>query len=124
MYFLNVSSFFLINLLTFRRILFLVFILIFINSCVNLSERINLHNYNDLFRVDIVTDNDFKIVTFQKITDPAADFVFYVEGDGRAFIDGYPTSNPTPFSNLTLNFMIQFFRFKNNRNTVPLKWHL
>ncbi len=45
----------------------------------------------------LVKGGDFWLVTYQKITDPLLPFVFYIEGDGKAFLNKYTLSdNPTP----------------------------
>jgi hypothetical protein len=49
------------------------------------------------FKKKLVKGGDFWITTYQKIEDPAKPFVFYIEGDGVAFVNRYKVShNPTP----------------------------
>lgn len=49
------------------------------------------------FEKVLVKGGDFWITTYQKITDPSKPYVFYIEGDGAAWLSKYKVShNPTP----------------------------
>ncbi len=49
------------------------------------------------FNRKLVKGGDFWITTYQKISNPYASYVFYIEGDGAAFNGKYQVShNPTP----------------------------
>ena len=48
-----------------------------------------------------ISTPEFKLATWQKITDTSADYRVYIEGDGYAFnAHGQPSSNPTPHGEL------------------------
>lgn len=56
------------------------------------------------FDEQLVKGGDFWITTYQKITDKTQPYVFYIEGDGRAFNGRYRNSNnPTPRSRLMID---------------------
>jgi len=47
---------------------------------------------------------EFWITTYQKIENKSAPYVFYIEGDGAAFVNKYRVSNnPTPRKQMLLN---------------------
>ena len=48
------------------------------------------------FEKQLVQGGDFFITTYQKITDPASSYVFYIEGDGNIAGRYGITANPTP----------------------------
>ena len=49
------------------------------------------------FEKHLVKGGDFWITTYQKVTNKHLPYVFYIEGDGRAFNGKYRVSNdPTP----------------------------
>ena len=53
------------------------------------------------FTLQEVDVGDFVITTYQKIQHPELkEFVFYIEGDGKAFANGFPTKDPTPLNQL------------------------
>lgn len=53
------------------------------------------------FVKQLVEADDFVITTYQKITDKNAPFIFYIEGDGFAFINRYTISDdPTPMNQM------------------------
>lgn len=55
------------------------------------------------FDKQLVKGGDFWITTFQKIQDKSAPYVFYIEGDGLAFVNKYRISdNPTPRNQMLL----------------------
>lgn len=87
------------NSLSKRIYIFLSFF--FLSSCAKtLEERVQyVENFANKkgFIKEIVRGGDFQLTTFQKITNPALPFVFYIEGDGYAFTkyEG-PSTNPTP----------------------------
>ena len=57
----------------------------------------------DNFAYKEIQTRDFKIATWQKITNPQGVYKIYIEGDGYAFsADGQPTQNPTPRGTLVL----------------------
>lgn len=52
----------------------------------------------------LVKGGDFWITTYQKITDKNAPYVFYIEGDGAAYMGKYRIStNPTPRRQMFIN---------------------
>ena len=56
------------------------------------------------FKTELVQGGDFLITTAQKITDQSKPYVFYIEGDGMAFISKYRISlDPTPKHRMTLD---------------------
>lgn len=55
------------------------------------------------FEKQLVKGGDFWITTYQKTTNKSLPYVFYIEGDGRAFNGKYKVSNnPTPKSRLLI----------------------
>ncbi len=66
----------------------------------NANEIQNLAVING-FTLEEVDVGDFVITTYQKIQHPELkEFVFYIEGDGKAFSNGFPTEDPTPLNQL------------------------
>lgn len=56
------------------------------------------------FKHELVKGGDFWITTYQKITNTSEPFVFYIEGDGFAFINKRKISpDPTPRSQMMFN---------------------
>ncbi len=58
----------------------------------------------DGFEKVLVKGEEFWITTYQKIENKSAPYVFYIEGDGAAFVNKYRVSNnPTPRKQMLLN---------------------
>jgi len=54
-------------------------------------------------RKELVSGGGFVFTTYQRIKNPNGRFVFYLEGDGMAFVGrGFPSDNPTPASLMVL----------------------
>lgn len=54
-------------------------------------------------RKELVSGGKFVFTTYQRIKNPNGRFVFYLEGDGMAFVGhGFPSDNPTPASLMVL----------------------
>ena len=70
---------------------------IFLSSCKTPThEHDSISNMYGFQKV-LVKGGDFWITTYQKISDKHKPYVFYIEGDGAAFIGKYRISrNPTP----------------------------
>lgn len=67
-----------------------ILLLLFISSCSSLNIP------NDFVYKEIETSY-FRLASWQKISNPALPFKFYIEGDGAAFrSSGIASSNPTP----------------------------
>jgi len=65
-----------------------------ITKKVKAAEDIAIANN---FEQKMVQSGDFVLTTYQRITDKNLPYVFYLEGDGQAFIGRYTVSdNPTP----------------------------
>lgn len=67
-----------------------VFLNLVLSGCVVITVP-------DNFAYKEIQTRDFKIATWQKITNPQGVYKVYIEGDGNAFnASGQPTQNPTP----------------------------
>lgn len=84
---------------------------IVVSSCASdLNKRVK--EANDLaaankFEQKLVESGDFVVTTYQRINDKNLPYVFYLEGDGRAFIGRYNISdNPTPGRPMLLKLAI------------------
>lgn len=79
----------------------------FVSACKTVplpSETIGEHG----FKKALVKGDDFVITTYQKITDPNKPYIFYIEGDGAAFLGKYRIStNPTPRKQMLLKLVAQ-----------------
>ena len=76
-----------------------------LSSCQTLdkAETIPVVELSGFERV-LVPGGDFVITTYQKVHDKKAPYVFYIEGDGLAFINKYTvSSNPTPRKQMLMN---------------------
>jgi hypothetical protein len=80
----------------------IAFISVSLSACQNtfLSNK----QINQGFKTELVQGGDFLITTAQKITAPSKPYVFYIEGDGMAFIGKHRISlNPTPRHQMVLD---------------------
>lgn len=69
----------------------LLFVLLLLSGCATTWVAPDDLVYN------VVPAGDYQIVTYQRLTDPAAPIRIYLEGDGNSFTGrGVPTSDPTP----------------------------
>lgn len=78
-----------------------------LTSCV-MAPRTRIHSADGLakkhhFVKKYVTGGDFKIVTYQRITDIMAPYVMYIEGDGYAFKRFSVSDDPTPINRMFLS---------------------
>lgn len=89
------------DLLSYINLIAILFVIVGLSGCN--TVRIN-NNYESMGRLygferQLVKGGDFWITTYQKITNKNLPYVFYIEGDGRAFNGKYRVSNnPTPKS--------------------------
>ncbi|MBE6452154.1 MAG: hypothetical protein E7012_01520 [Alphaproteobacteria bacterium] len=68
----------------------LLFIMFLLTGCVGIDIP-------DSFEYKIIKTDNFKIASWQKITNPKSKYKVYIEGDGHAFnARGKATGNPTP----------------------------
>lgn len=73
--------------------------LLALSGCNTISVNGQYESIGSLygFKKELVKGGDFWITTYQKVTNPNLPYVFYIEGDGRAFNGKYRVSNdPTP----------------------------
>ncbi len=73
---------------------FLLIATLLLSACATSPEFISeKHGFNKV----MLKGGDFVITTFQRISDKNKPYIFYIEGDGNAFINKYTVStNPTP----------------------------
>lgn len=77
-----------------------ILLLLSISSC----QVINVRDKN--FKTELVKGGDFWITTYQKITDPTRPYVFYLEGDRKAFYgEQLLLNNLTPTKNTVLQLI-------------------
>lgn len=90
--------------------LFAISILLFSCQSTNIYTRnvdADFMAKSNCFVRKIVKGGDFWITTYQKITNKNAPYVFYIEGDGAAFIGRYQISqNPTPIRPMLLGLAV------------------
>ena len=66
-------------------------------------SQMNMVSKAQGFTQKTVKGGDFWLATYQKITNPAMPYVFYIEGDGLAFSGKYEVSeNPTPMRSMLI----------------------
>ena len=88
-----------------------ILIMAFTSSCINgATSRITNNTIaiasEQGLKLKIYGAKNFSIWTLQKITDPNKILRFYIEGDGRAFINKQiPSQNPTPTSYFLINLI-------------------
>lgn len=81
---------------------FLFVLTIILSSCQTTAPEKTIHKSG--FKTVVVKGGDFWITTLQKITDETKPYVFYIEGDGAAFISRTKVSlDPTPKKHMLLN---------------------
>ena len=92
------------------RVFHLLLISFLLVSCVLQGSKSSVfiasHFFAD-FEKKLVQSGDFIITTYQKITDPDADYVFYIEGDGYIAGRYGLSANPTPRSDSLLRLVAQ-----------------
>jgi len=101
------------------KVFFVIFCSLMISACTPaLTARVkNAENTgkNNGFTQKLVKGGDFWLTTFQRITDQNKPFVFYLEGDGDAFLKyGGLTENPTP----QYQFVLKLASLDNRPNVV------
>lgn len=101
------------------KVFFVIFCSLVISACAPaLTARVkNAENIgkNNGFTQKLVKGGDFWLTTFQRITDQNKPFVFYLEGDGDAFLKyGGLTENPTP----QYQFVLKLASLDNRPNIV------
>ncbi len=73
-----------------RKVFITIIGLCLLSACISLKAPAD-------FTERTFQSRTFKLVSWQKITDPTAPYKFYIEGDGYAFNRyGRPSANPTP----------------------------
>lgn len=86
-------------------------LLLFLSACTTTIDA-----PSDFVYKEISTDN-FKLASWQKVTDKSQVYHIYIEGDGYAFNSrGVPTRNPTPRSHIVRNLAFA----DNNANVIYL----
>jgi predicted esterase len=89
------------------KYIFIIFF--FLSSCSSLltvkERRIKADEVaiNRNFEKHLVNGGDFTLTTYQKITNPQDDYVFYLEGDGTIVYNNIITNDPTPRETMLLN---------------------
>lgn len=72
----------------------------FVAACtpniINRSMEMESFSKEHTFQKKLLKAGKFTLTTYQKITDPQAPYVFYIEGDGYAFESYGVSDNPTP----------------------------
>ncbi len=110
-------------MMKYRSSIFFIALGIFLSSCViNPNARVkkaDIFAEKNHFTKKTIKAGKFWVTTYQKILDPKAPYVFYIEGDGvvsERVSGGYriPSCNPTPISQLPLKLAI-----KDNRHKIP-----
>lgn len=89
--------------------LFLIFCVFFLASCAS-TVRISTDDVEQKYgyKKVLVPGGDFLVTTFQKITDKSKPYVFYIEGDGRAFLNKRaPSPDPTPNNKFFLKLALE-----------------
>ncbi|MDG1436818.1 MAG: alpha/beta hydrolase [Rickettsiaceae bacterium] len=89
------------------KIICLFFAACVLSSCKTArmpTESIDEYGFSKV----LVKGGDFWITTYQKITNPNKTYVFYIEGDGLAYINKYRISpNTTPKHQMLLRLVVQ-----------------
>ncbi len=85
---------------------FTAIILLTLSSCRTPSRNLAPLSMGKLYGFEkiLVKGGDFWITTYQKIENKSEPYVFYIEGEGAAFVGKYKVStNPTPKKQMLIN---------------------
>ncbi|MCF8462765.1 MAG: alpha/beta hydrolase [Rickettsiaceae bacterium] len=100
----------LISFITSKTIYFLTLITLLFSVNLNIkaksANKIQAMAKEHSFVLEEIDVGDFVITSYQKIQQPELkEVVFYIEGDGRAFSNGFPSEDPTPSQHLLFPLM-------------------